>query len=156
MANRASSFRQVQGRDVKKLLHLAAGHRLQPGFDHFVKRPDVVAFAFGEPAMDLHGRKKLVARYVQRESGELFAGIGFNAPVAAEAPPDDFSEIAAPHLAHLGKVAAAGAAGWKVERELGQNTFQLHQGVLTVVEGGVEFARDYHGLVGVRIHHGVD
>src|SRR5258708_37290234 len=40
-----------------RLLHRAAGRRFQPGFDHFVKRPDVLRLAFGEAAMRSEERR---------------------------------------------------------------------------------------------------
>src|SRR5262249_16943467 len=136
-------------------LDFAARERLQFCLDHGVERPQVVSFPGGEAAMDLYRGEELGASDVQNEGSELFAGVGFNAPVAAEGAADHFTQVTAPQLAHLGKL-FGGDAGRQVKCEAADDGFQVHERGFAIVEAGVELARDDDGLVRVGAHHGAD
>jgi hypothetical protein len=99
--------------------------------------------------MDLHGRKNPAAVDGQGKCGKLLSRITINAPLAPEAAPYNFTQVAAPYLASLADVFRATLLPAKA----GKNGFELHQGLFAIVELAVVLPCRNHCGFGVGNGH---
>src|SRR5215813_6565578 len=108
--------RFTDGRDDSQLtgdasIDAGAGSGLESGLHHAVKRPDIFTLTLSQAAVDLDRWEQPVAVDVQSQSGEFLAGIGFDAPLAAETTPNHFTQITAPYFADFAYILSRGLVG---------------------------------------------